>query len=82
MIKMLKNQHKKYPASWWKNVDYDMTNDWEDYDKDINKYGVRVDRHMKRGVKVDGYTNQHRMAGINSIVIFTKVSYRRWWKTN
>uniref|UniRef100_A0A6C0LJI5 Uncharacterized protein n=1 Tax=viral metagenome TaxID=1070528 RepID=A0A6C0LJI5_9ZZZZ len=41
--KVLKNQHKKYPKSWWKGIPEDhLTREWEDYDKDINKYGVKV----------------------------------------
>lgn len=33
----------KYPKSWWKNIPDDwLTRDWDDYDKDINKYGVKV----------------------------------------
>ena len=41
--KNLKNVHKKFPKSWWKNI----PNDWlvrsdENYDKNINKYKVKV----------------------------------------
>lgn len=39
----LRNQHLKYPKSWWKNVPDDwMTRDMKDYDKNINKYKVKV----------------------------------------
>ena len=39
----LKNQYKKYPKSWWSSIPLDhMTLDWDDYDKEINKYGVKV----------------------------------------
>tara|TARA_B110000908_G_scaffold172283_1_gene238780 strand:- start:1322 stop:1870 length:549 start_codon:yes stop_codon:yes gene_type:complete len=39
----LKNQYKKLPSSWWKGIPLDhMTLDWEDYNKEINKYGVQV----------------------------------------
>tara|TARA_B100001057_G_scaffold420752_1_gene441278 strand:- start:558 stop:1109 length:552 start_codon:yes stop_codon:yes gene_type:complete len=41
--KNYKNQHKKYPASWWKGIpDNWLTSKWEAYDKKINKYGVKV----------------------------------------
>lgn len=42
--KNLKNLHKKYPNSWWEGIPDDhMTRDFEtDYDKSINKYGVRA----------------------------------------
>jgi hypothetical protein len=35
--------HKKYPAAWWKGIHSDyLTKDFKDYDKTINKYGVKV----------------------------------------
>lgn len=38
-----RNVHKKYPKSWWKGLtDDDLTLPWEDYDKEINRYGVKV----------------------------------------
>lgn len=38
-----KNKHKKYPESWWKNIPNKMlTTPFEEYDKSINKYGVKV----------------------------------------
>ena len=41
--KNYKNVHKKYPKSWWKGIPEDwLTRDWKDYDKSINKYGVKV----------------------------------------
>ena len=41
--KNYKNIHKKYPKSWWKGIPDDwLTLDWNDYDKSINKYGVKV----------------------------------------
>ena len=34
---------EKYPKSWWKNVPDDwMVNEFENYDKSVNKYGVQV----------------------------------------
>ena len=41
--KNYKNKHKKYPKSWWKNIPEDhLTRDWDNYDKSINKYNVKV----------------------------------------
>lgn len=41
--KELKGQHLKYPESWWKNVpESHLTTKWDDYDKSINKYKVKV----------------------------------------
>ena len=41
--KNYKNQHKKYPESWWKNIPEKwLTTPWENYDTSINKYGVKV----------------------------------------
>lgn len=41
--KNLKNIHKKYPKSWWKGIPEDhLTRPFDDYDTNINKYGVKV----------------------------------------
>lgn len=41
--KHYKNVHKKYPASWWKGIPIDwLTRPWDQYDKNINKYKVKV----------------------------------------
>jgi Cu/Zn superoxide dismutase len=38
-----KNQHKKYPAAWWKGIPEDhLTRPFEEYDTKINKYGKKV----------------------------------------
>ena len=37
------NKHKKYPKSWWKGIsDEWLTTEWDNYDKNINKYKVKV----------------------------------------
>jgi hypothetical protein len=42
-LQTYKNVHKKYPGSWWKNIpDAMLTTEWSDYDKKLNKYGVKV----------------------------------------
>ena len=39
----LKNQHKKYPSKWWKNIpEQRLTKPFEQYDITINKYKVKV----------------------------------------
>tara|TARA_B000000475_G_scaffold271883_1_gene270956 strand:- start:1141 stop:1788 length:648 start_codon:yes stop_codon:yes gene_type:complete len=39
----LKNKHKKYPKSWWKNIPEDhLTRPFNKYDTKINKYGKKV----------------------------------------
>lgn len=41
--KHLKNQHLKYPKTWWKNLsDEELVTPWDDYNKRLNKYGVKV----------------------------------------
>jgi Cu/Zn superoxide dismutase len=41
--KNYKNQHLKYPKSWWKGIpDNHLTRAWDDYDKSVNKYKVKV----------------------------------------
>jgi hypothetical protein len=41
--KNYKNVHKKYAKSWWKGIsDNLLTLQWDEYDKTINKYGVKV----------------------------------------
>ena len=41
--KEFKDQHKKYPKSWWKKIPENwLTTPWEDYDISINKYNVKV----------------------------------------
>jgi len=41
--KKYKNQHLKYPKTWWEGIPEDhLTRKWDDYDISINKYGVKV----------------------------------------
>jgi len=41
--KNYKNKHHAYPKSWWNGIPEDhLTREWDDYDKDINKYKVKV----------------------------------------
>ena len=44
----LKNQHKKYPKSWWKDIPDDhLTRPFNKYDVKINKYGKKVGTTLK-----------------------------------
>ena len=44
----LKNQHKKYPASWWEGIPDDhLTRPFDKYDTKINKYGKKVGTTLK-----------------------------------
>ena len=46
--KNLKNQHLKYPKSWWKGIpDNHLTKDWDNYDVSINKYNKKVGTTLK-----------------------------------
>ena len=41
--KTYKNVHLNYPNSWWKGIpDYYLISPWEEYNKDVNKYKVKV----------------------------------------
>jgi hypothetical protein len=41
--KNYKNQHKKYPSSWWANIpEHFLTTPWDKYDTSLNKYKVKV----------------------------------------
>jgi hypothetical protein len=41
--KEYKNKHKKYPASWWKDIPKEwLVTEWNEYDKKINKYNEKV----------------------------------------
>ena len=41
--KLYKNVHLKYPKSWWSGIpDTHLTLPWNEYDKTINKYNVKV----------------------------------------
>ena len=71
--KDLTNQHMKYPKSWWKDIpDTYLINNWNDYDKSINKYNKKYP-HSKIGKKKNGLLKQINMVGCNGIVIFFKV---------
>ena len=58
--KTLKNQHKKYPNSWWKKLpDNWLTTPWEEYDKSINKYGVKVGSTLELWEEKQWITKHH-----------------------
>jgi hypothetical protein len=58
--KHYKNKHKKYPESWWKNIpESHLTRDWENYDKSINKYKVKVGTTLEYWESKDWITRYH-----------------------
>jgi hypothetical protein len=41
--KEYKNEHKKFPKSWFKGIPEDhLTRPWNEYDKNVNRFGVKV----------------------------------------
>lgn len=58
--KNYKNKHNKYPKSWWKDIpDEWMTTDWDNYDKSINKYKVKVGTTLEFWEEKDWITKYH-----------------------
>ena len=58
--KEYKNQHKKYPKSWWKNIQEDkLTNEWNNYDKNINKYNVFCGSTLEEWENANWITKYH-----------------------
>lgn len=56
----LKNKHLKYPVSWWKGIpDSDMITPFEQYDKTVNKYGVKVGSTLEDWEKNDWINKKH-----------------------
>lgn len=64
--KHYKNVHKKYPASWWANIKEDhLSRDWNDYDKSINKYNVKVGTTLEFWESKHWITKYHPYGWIN-----------------
>ena len=41
--KNYKNQHNKYPKTWWRGIpEHHLTNEWDKYDTSINTYNAKV----------------------------------------
>lgn len=58
--KHLKNQHLKYPASWWKGIPEDhLTRPWDQYDTRINKYGKKVGTTLEFWEEKEWITKYH-----------------------
>jgi hypothetical protein len=54
------NKHKQYPASWWENIpELHLTRDWDNYDKSINKYKVKVGTTLEYWESKDWITRCH-----------------------
>lgn len=58
--KKYKNVHHKYPKTWWKNIPRNwLTTDWNNYDKSINKYGVKVGTTLEYWEEKDWISHHH-----------------------
>ena len=58
--KNYKKQHVKYPKSWWKDIPKDfLENDWDNYDKNINKYKVKVGSTLEAWEESNWITKYH-----------------------
>ncbi len=57
---LLREQHLKYPKSWWKNIpDNWLTNKWDNYDTKINKYKVQVGTTLEFWEEKDWIVSSH-----------------------
>lgn len=55
-----KNIHKKFPSSYWKDIpDKFLMNDWNKYDKEINKYKVKVGSDLQTWEENGWITKYH-----------------------
>mgnify|MGYP006091332513 CR=1 FL=1 len=58
--KNYKNIHKKYPNDWWTGLkNNQLTNDWKNYDKNINKYREKVGQTLEEWEDSDWITKYH-----------------------
>ena len=57
---ILQEQHLKYPKTWWKNIpDNWLTNKWDNYDNNINKYKVQVGTTLQFWEDKNWIANSH-----------------------
>lgn len=58
--KSYRNKHKKYPKSWWEGISNDkLTRDFDDYDRSVNKYKVKVGTTLQFWEKKKWITRYH-----------------------
>ena len=58
--KRYSNKHYKYPDDWWENLeDKHLISNWDEYDKNINKYKVKVGTTLKFWEEKEWITNHH-----------------------
>ena len=75
---ILRDQHKDYPKSWWKGIPEEhLTKPFNKYDKEINKYGVKVGTTLQFWEKKNWIKKPIHMGGFNGIVIFIWVNVTR-----
>ena len=54
------DQHLKYPRIWWENIPSSwLITDWNNYDKNINKYKVKVGTTLEFWEEKNWITNYH-----------------------
>jgi len=58
--KKLKNQHLKYPKSWWKDIPNEhLIQDWDNYETSINKYNKKVGTTLEFWESKNWITENH-----------------------
>lgn len=58
--KKYKDNHLKYPKSWWKGIpDEHLVTEWDNYDKTINTYGVMVGTTLEFWESKDWISETH-----------------------
>ena len=69
--KKLKDQHKKYPENWWKDIpENNLSSEWKNYDINKNKYKIKVGTTLEFWEQKIGLKNLIHMDGFSGIVIF------------
>lgn len=59
-LEVYKDIHLQYPKEWWKDINENqLTNQWENYDKKINKYGVKVGSTLQEWREKNWITEYH-----------------------
>ena len=72
--KNYKNIHKKYPNSWWKSIpESHLTKPWDEYDKNINKYKVKVGTTLEFWEDKGWITKYHPYAVLHSPQLLFKI---------
>ena len=55
-----KDEHKKFPKTWWIDIpEHHLTTPFDEYDKSINKYGVKVGTTLRFWEEKEWITKYH-----------------------